>query len=284
MRQLDDFSKAVGTMECFNEMVACGVKNIALGIPVYDKSLRDEYFEYAVEMCSEEGTMCFKDDDALLTDLFPVSMNKDKYNIVFYREEKYLQEYLRLKERKRSLLTENRYEGEERRKIACDFGNLLSYPDSRIEEMINSNDDKETMKGIKVSSQISFLYFDDLPNAMKFFSEVMGFELACDQGSDYCAIYKVSKTSFIGAVDRKQGAVKATSRDGVLTSLVVDNADMVYKRLKAMNLNDLTEMHLSDRLKIKSMMFTGPEGYRFEVEEFLDENTRKFFYGDNSLQ
>lgn len=280
MREIDKFSRIVGAMGCFNEMISCGAKKLALGAPVYDEKERDEHLEFAKEICEKRGTKWYKDDDALLTDLFEVSLNKDKHNIVFYKEEKYLEEYLSLKKRKKELVSCGKYDKKERYKLAYDFGKLLSYSDAEINRMIDENEELEEFvtDKITVCSQISFLYFDDLQNAKKFFSEILGFEVACDQGYDYCCIYKVSESSFIGVVDRNRGAVRASTRDGVLTSLVVDNADYVYEKLKKLKLNELTDLKRSERLNIKSIMFTGPEGYRFEVEEFLDQNTRKFFY------
>lgn len=63
-----------------------------------------------------------------------------------------------------------------------------------------------------------------------------------------------------------------------MTSFVVDNIDCVYEKLKKFNLNELTELQRIEEINIKTVKFTGPEGYRFEVEEFLDEETRKYFY------
>ena len=34
MRNIDAFSKTIGSMETFNEMLSCGAKNLALGVPV----------------------------------------------------------------------------------------------------------------------------------------------------------------------------------------------------------------------------------------------------------
>ena len=82
----------------------------------------------------------------------------------------------------------------------------------------------------------------------------------------------------IGAVDRSRGACKATTRDGVLTSLVVDNFDEMHRRLEALGITFDCPPHYSESLQIKSMMFIGPEGYKFEVEEFLAPETRKIFY------
>ena len=74
------------------------------------------------------------------------------------------------------------------------------------------------------------------------------------------------------------GACRATTRDGVLTSLVVDNFDEMYRRLEALGITFDCPPHYSESLQIKSMMFIGPEGYKFEVEEFLAPETRKIFY------
>ena len=87
MRSIDEFSKIVGAMSCFNEMIACGCKNVALGHPTSDRALRDEHMVFALEICKQKGTMCCEENGGFLTDLFPYSMNKDKFNILFYRTE-----------------------------------------------------------------------------------------------------------------------------------------------------------------------------------------------------
>lgn len=132
------------------------------------------------------------------------------------------------------------------------------------------------MGNLEVYGKISFLYFDDLAGACDFIENVLGLPMACDQG--WSKIYQVCPGSFLGAVDRSRGACKATTRDGVLTSLVVLHFEEMYKKLKELGISFLSEPHYSEALQIKSMMFMGPEGYKFEVEEFLDPETRKVFY------
>ena len=53
MRSIDEFSKIVGAMSCFNEMIACGCKNVALGHPTSDRALRDEHMVFALEICKQ---------------------------------------------------------------------------------------------------------------------------------------------------------------------------------------------------------------------------------------
>lgn len=143
MRKIDEFSFIVGVMDCFNEIVKAEVKNIALGAPVDDPTLRDEHAEFAEGICQKYGTKYYKDDDALLTDLFEASMNRDKHNLVFYKYDRYLDEYLNLKQRKKELISRGEYKGDARYQIAYEFGKLLSYSDEAIRQMIEKNHDKE---------------------------------------------------------------------------------------------------------------------------------------------
>lgn len=282
MRVVDSFSKVVGSMSTFNEMLSCGAKNVALGHPTEDASLRDEYMLHAQLICAERGTQCCKEDGGFVTDLFPAAMNLGKYNILFYREEKYRDMYFALKERKGHLLAEGKYAGIERYKLAYDFGLLLSYSHEAIERMMAKNADLEAVQSsypqglLDVWGQISFLYFDDLPAACRFFGETLELPLVCDQG--WSKIYRTSAGAYVGAVDRSRGACKATTRDGVLTSLVVQNADEMYARLIDKGIEFERPPKYSEALKIRSMMFMGPEGYKFEVEEFLSPADRKVFY------
>lgn len=75
---------------------------------------------------------------------------------------------------------------------------------------------------LDIRGHIEFIYFDDLHAACDFFGNVLGLPLVCDQG--WSKIYRTSPTSYLGAVDRSQGACKATTRDGVLTSLVINTS------------------------------------------------------------
>ncbi|MEG1548478.1 MAG: hypothetical protein RR232_08125 [Clostridia bacterium] len=143
MREIDEFSRTVGAMSCFNEMIATGCKNLALGAPVSDVRLRDEHMEHAKLICEKKGTQCCNEDGGFLTDLFPVSMNKDKFNILFYSDIKYRDEYFAMKTRKEKLVAQGHYDSKERRKLAYDFGKLLSYSDEAIERMLANNDELE---------------------------------------------------------------------------------------------------------------------------------------------
>lgn len=143
MREIDQFSRVVGAMGAFAEMVSTGCKRVALGSPVTDRSLRDEHMEFAKEICKKAGVYCCEENGGFLTDLFPAALNRDKYNVLIYKEEKDGKDYFDLKERKDRLVKEGKYDPAARREIAYEFGHLLGYQDADIQRMIDENDDKE---------------------------------------------------------------------------------------------------------------------------------------------
>ena len=142
MKTIDAFSYKLGAADCFCEMVRAGVKRLALAHPCNTKEERDQYLPYFEKLCGEYGVKLYVEDVPLLTDLFPLSMNRGKFNAIFYQEEAVLQEYLGLKAEKEQALKEGTY-GQKRRDIAWRYGKLLSYTDEGIRRLLEQNQEKE---------------------------------------------------------------------------------------------------------------------------------------------
>ena len=145
MRKIEDFSYQCGVIDCFNEMVYAGVKSLALSRPMDSAEERDALIPFARESCQRYGNQFYIEDEPLLTDLFPISMNLGKHNLLFYRANHILEQYLRLKAWKNSLIEEKVYFGGNRTQVAWDFGRLLSYPEEVIRRLIADNPEKERL-------------------------------------------------------------------------------------------------------------------------------------------
>ena len=143
MKEFDSYSYQCGVMDAFNEVVRAGVKRLALAHPCNTVEERDALLPYAQVLCEKYGNHLYVENDSLLTDLFPISLNKDKYNIVFARDPKDLEHYVELHVRKKELVEKGAYSGEERHQIAVEFGKLLSYSEEAIERLIAQNGEKE---------------------------------------------------------------------------------------------------------------------------------------------
>lgn len=143
MQSIDSYSYQCGFIDCVNEMIRAGVKALALSRPLDSAGERDALIPFARESCRRWGNQLYIEDEPLLTDLFPLSMNQGRHNILLYRAEHVLDQYLRLKTRKRALVEEKAYFGGNRSQLAWEFGRLLSYPEEEIRRLIAENPEKE---------------------------------------------------------------------------------------------------------------------------------------------
>lgn len=142
MKQIEEYSYQCGVIDCFSEMVKAGLKRIALSHPSSTKEIRDQYIPFAENICDKYQIHYYLDDDPLITDLFPASMNQNTYNIIFYKDENDIEEYRTLKKLKVKVIENKEYE-KYRYEIAYRFGKLLSYSDETIQNYIQNNDEKE---------------------------------------------------------------------------------------------------------------------------------------------
>ena len=143
MSTIDNYSYHLGAADCFCEMVAAGVKRIALSHPCDSREERDTFLPAFEKLARRYHVQFHVEDEPLLTDLFPVSMNRGRYNVIFYVSAEDIQAYLQLKRDKQQLVDEGRYEGEARRDIAVRYGKLLSYSDGGIERLLRQNNERE---------------------------------------------------------------------------------------------------------------------------------------------
>jgi len=118
-----------------------------------------------------------------------------------------------------------------------------------------------------VKGLIPWLYYRDLPGAMKFYEEVMGFEMVVDQG--WSKIYKIRDGAYVGLVDGAHGYHQASDTKPVILCLNVYDADAWYQRLKEKGVEMEKQPQESERLKIKVFMLRDPEGYVIEIQESL---------------
>lgn len=135
-RTIDPYSYQLGVMDCFCEMVAAGLKTLAMSHPCDSKEERDSYLEDMKKICEKYGVKYYAEDEAFLTDLFPETLNKDKYNYLFFRTDDVLERYLGLKEKQKELKRNGAYTKLESYALAQEFGRLLSYPEEGIERLI----------------------------------------------------------------------------------------------------------------------------------------------------
>ena len=125
------------------------------------------------------------------------------------------------------------------------------------------------MEDYGVKGLIPWLYYRDLPRAMRFYEEVMGFEMVVDQG--WSKIYRIRDGAYIGLVDGEKGYHRPSDSKPVIICLNVNDANAWYERLVERGVEIEDQPQESERLRIKVFMLRDPEGYVIEIQESLPE-------------
>ena len=113
-------------------------------------------------------------------------------------------------------------------------------------------------------SQITFLATLDLRVTAEFYEQVLGLELALDQGS--CRIYRTGGAGFIGFCLRKGPA----SPEGIIVTLVTQDVDGWYEDLKKKGVAFDKPPERNPEYQIYHCFLRDPNGYLLEIQKFDD--------------
>jgi len=128
---------------------------------------------------------------------------------------------------------------------------------------------------MKLSSQITFLYFKELKEPGHFFEDVLKLEKIVDQG--FARIYQIAGGAFIGIVDESQGHCNAPKEKNTLITLVTDDVHPWYERLLAAGMAIEAAPAIQPKANVECFFFEGPGGYDFEIQTFLNPDIAKHF-------
>ena len=126
-------------------------------------------------------------------------------------------------------------------------------------------------------SQITFLYYEQLDVAARFYGQVMGLKLVEDQ--TWAKIYQVSERAFVGLVDGARGFHQPQAKNAVMLTLVVDDVAAWFEYLKAHDVPVIKPPATSNELQIEYCFVEDPGGYVIEIEKFLKPELATIFYG-----
>ena len=126
---------------------------------------------------------------------------------------------------------------------------------------------QEERKNPGVDLAITFIYFKDLPKAMAFYEDIMGFTLKIDQG--FCKIYQASSNGMVGLVDEVRGFHKASEIKPIILCYRVPDVDEWYAFIKDKGVEIFRDLKTSQEEKIRAFLFHDPEGHVIEVQSGL---------------
>ncbi|THB77123.1 MAG: hypothetical protein D3926_16155 [Desulfobacteraceae bacterium] len=132
---IDRISFQLGMINCFVEMVACGVKNLALSPPMtpedYEivKPLSDRIVEAF-------GMKSWLEKDLIATDLQSDDFVAGKWVMLYYASDEILDAYLELK-KQRAAMDDNALDPDALKELSRAFMRLLSYTDEVIDAKLS---------------------------------------------------------------------------------------------------------------------------------------------------
>jgi catechol 2,3-dioxygenase-like lactoylglutathione lyase family enzyme len=120
---------------------------------------------------------------------------------------------------------------------------------------------------LPIDEQITFLYCEDIEKVAPFYEDVLGFELALNQGG--CRIYHiVGRKSYVGICER----ATPRSKDGVIFTIVTQAVDAWYERITSYGVTCEHPPQTNETYGIYHFFVKDPTGYLIEVQRFLDVN------------
>jgi lactoylglutathione lyase len=129
---------------------------------------------------------------------------------------------------------------------------------------------------ISPTAAITFLTYEDMDAGDHFYREVLGLPLIEDQG--WTKVYRIHGAAHVGIVEARRGPVERPVGSGTLLSLVVEDVDAWYERLKnEPSIEVLNEPSMVLDIPVYSFFITDPAGYRIEIQAFTNPNTKARF-------
>lgn len=122
------------------------------------------------------------------------------------------------------------------------------------------------------TSEVTFLYFEDVDAAAEFYGETLGLEKTFDEG--WVRIFAISPSSSVALVDGSVGAHKPSGDKPVTLAMVVatpQEVDTWYEHLKARGVSIHMPPFDASSVNVREFRFTDPEGYSLEIFAWLPQ-------------
>ena len=273
---INEKSYALGGIGAFAEMVNAGVKTLALSAPLTPGEM-DDFISEAEEVAQRNNCKIYRESDLIITDLFPEDVARGKDVLLIYQGNT-LDAYLTLKIDQQQLISTKTYDRKAREEIARRFGRMLSYTPRKINHLLAGNTDFRTMNDFGIEASNVFLYYDDLNEATRFYTTVLGLELVADYGM--ATIIRVSDDGFIILVDAAEGMHTSSEPKTVALAMLTDDLPGWYAHMKTNNVPTRYQYKPREGGPHDGFVAIDPEGYLLEFEMFKQhEENEKFVPG-----
>lgn len=118
---------------------------------------------------------------------------------------------------------------------------------------------------MKLDGLIAFYPCHDLEATRNFYERDLCLPLVRDQGT--CLIFGVAKNAYVGFCQHNDAVPE---HGGLIVTLLTDDVDSFYQRLRKLGIETEGMPKLNDMHHIYHFFALDPDGYRVEVQRFLE--------------
>ncbi|MFO7896281.1 MAG: VOC family protein [Candidatus Cloacimonadales bacterium] len=122
---------------------------------------------------------------------------------------------------------------------------------------------------IKTNAQITFYYTDKYAETCDFYQNILGLEIVLDQGC--CQIFRITDSAFLGFCQ----SAAAPQPGSTIFTFVTEEVDACYQELKAKGVHFTKPPQLNEKFQIYHTFLLDPNGYKLEIQKFLDPHWHK---------
>ncbi len=139
----------------------------------------------------------------------------------------------------------------------------------------SSAKEKEVMSDSKISESYIMLYYKDMSAPRHFYADILGLESTLED--DWVNLYRLTGNSFVGVVKEGKTAYHAVQdTNAVMLSIVVDNVDQWYARVKSFqDVKILKEIYNNENVPIRAFLIADPGGYTIEIFQWLNKQNQR---------
>jgi len=140
--KLDRISFEVGMINCFVEMVANGVKTLALSPPISPENY-NLIGPLSDKIVKGFNINSYLEKSLIITELQSEDFTKGKWSILYYDKNEVLDQYINLKTVQKELMESGNYDDMASKELSRNFMRLLSYTEEKINMILDRKEPEE---------------------------------------------------------------------------------------------------------------------------------------------
>ena len=118
----------------------------------------------------------------------------------------------------------------------------------------------------EIGQLITWVYTRDLPRSVHFYRDILG--LPCIRDEGVARIFALRVGASIGVCEAFGD--RSVDPAGSMITLVCDDVDGWYRKLVDAGAETMGAPHVLEKFNIYTFFIRDPDGYRIEIQKFLD--------------